>query len=127
MGNASKQLSEAKDKLDAALAQAEETLRTSGDQQKIAALSVCDDVLATLRKMETSLVDGVKEGLIDICNQIAAEQTAPGSPERTLLNRIARSTEGLTEAITETFEQHCGVVQYQRSRFLLGKIAGEAG
>lgn len=97
-------------------------MKANGSPGQIAAISVCDEVVATLLKMEADLVGGVKAGLIEISEQIAADQTMPGTPERIVLERVAESTKGLTQAISEAFELHRSVVTYQRNRFVLGKI-----
>lgn len=102
--------------------QAEATLLASGDQQKITTISVCDEVLATLTEMEKNLLEGVNDGLINICKQISAEQTVEGTPERIVLERIAKATKGLTKAVADAFDDHRSIVQYQRDRFVLGKI-----
>lgn len=97
-------------------------MRANGSSGQITTVSVCDEVVATLLKMETDLVGGIKAGLIDISEKIAADQTMAGTPERIVLELVAESTKGLTQAISEVFEQHRSVVTYQRNRFVLGKI-----
>lgn len=117
--------SELKGKYDEAVGQALAAIQANGDQRQLAAISVCDEVVATLVKMETNLLEGVKAGLIEICEQIAAEQTTPGTPERVVLERVAGAIKGLTEAVSEAFKQHRDVVEYNRDRFILGKVKAE--
>lgn len=89
---------------------------------QIAAVSVCEETLATLSKLEANLVDEVQTGLIEISEQIAAEQTMPNTPERIMLDLVAESTKGLNQAIQAAFELHRSLIRYQRNRFVLGKI-----
>ena len=104
------------------VAQALCAMKANGSPGQIAAVSVCDEVVATLLKMEANLVNEVKASLIEITEQIAAEQTLPESPERIMLELVSESTKGLTQAISEAFELHRSVVRFQRNRFVLGKI-----
>lgn len=97
-------------------------LKANGSPGQIAAVTVCDEVLATLSKMEETLVKEIQAGLIEIGKQIAAEQTMPNTPERIMLELVTDSTKGLTQAISETFELHRSIIQFQRNRFALGKI-----
>lgn len=112
------QKSKAQDLLDQALC----TMKTTGSQAQVAAISVCDEVLETLSKIEAKLLHDVQDGLIEISEQIAEEQTMPNSPERILLDLVAESTKGLNQAISDVFEHHRSVLRYQRNRFVLGKI-----
>ena len=97
-------------------------MKNTGNQGQVAALSVCEEVIATLSKIEAQLLHEVQEGLIEISEQIAAEQTMQNSPEKILLDLVAESTKGLNQAISDVFEHHKSVLRYQRNRFVLGKI-----
>lgn len=116
------QLTDQKNKAHDLVEQALCTLKTNGSLGQIAAVTVCDEVLATLSKLETTLVKEIQAGLIEIGEQIAAEQTLPNTAERIMLKLVTDSTKGLTKAISEAFEHHRSVIQFQQKRFALGRI-----
>ena len=111
-----------KDKYQELVEQAIATLQANGKTQQLAALSICDDMLSTLKGIETNVLEAINSGLIEYCEQITAEKTTPGTPERIVLELVSEATKGLTQSISEAFVQHRDVVKFQRDRFVLGKI-----
>lgn len=104
------------------LEQATTAMKNNGTPGQVAAVSVCDETIATLSKIEANLLETVQAGLIEISEQIADEQTMPNTPERILLDLVSDSTKGLKQAISAAFDQHRSVIVYQRNRFVFGKI-----
>lgn len=82
------------------------------EEKPLIAESVCNENIATLKKMEENLISGIKEGLTDICRNIALEDTAKGTTEREPLEKLAQANEALTEEIAAVFKKHLATMRF---------------
>lgn len=82
------------------------------EKRLLIAESVCNENIASLKKMEENLISGIQEGLTDICRNIASEDTAKGTAERDSLEKLAQANEALTESIAMVFKKHLATMRF---------------